>query len=263
MIPFVNTAAAGAFSSTTVPAGWTPLSITSASVVGFLDFENNAKITATGGKIASITDSGSSAAVLAQVSAALQPTVTTSVDSGRQVGVFDGVGTYLEIASIPTGWPTGATAGGFAVVCNQTDTGSGTRFSFGYGGASATTHRAVQKAGNVDVGTAVARAFVGDGTSKSADATGTIFYGRKTIVVTIDGTNFTCAADAAPGAPTASVPATGINRARVGCGASTSPGNYWQGEISAIIVWSGTLSATELGYLYYWGSARLGYRELP
>lgn len=243
----------GVLSSLTLPGGWTPASISSATPRGFIDFEDNSKITTATG-VSQITDtiSGSN---FVQATAAAQPLLITSATTGRQVASFDGTDDNLAIASIPTNWPTGSTAGGFAVVANCPSSAS-TLTLFAYGGASASSHRGLQRLADLGF-----RALVGDGGSKTADNSSVLpSSGRHIVTVPISATQFSCDVDGSVGALTASVPATGTSRARIGCGASTSAASFFAGEISAVVVWSGTLDATDLQNLYLWGSSRLGYR---
>jgi hypothetical protein len=250
----VLTIAANARPGRALPGGWTPASITSATPRGFIDFEDNSKITVATG-VSQITDtiSGSN---FVQATGTAQPLLITSATTGRQVASFDGTDDNLAIASIPTNWPTGSTAGGFAVVANYPSSAT-TLTAFAYGGSSASSHRGLQRLADSGF-----RAFAGDGGSKTADNTTVVpSSGRHTVIVPISATQFSCDVDGAVGALTASVPATGTSRARIGCGASTSAASFFAGEISAVVVWTGTLSALETQYLYLWAGTRLGLRS--
>lgn len=246
--------AANARPGTTLPGGWTPASISSATPRGFIDFEDNSKITTATG-ISQIVDSISASAFV-QATADAQPLLITSATTGRQVASFDGTDDNLAIASIPTNWPTGSTAGGFAVVANCPSSAS-TLTLFAYGGSSASSHRGVQRLADLGF-----RALVGDGASKTAD-NGAVLpsSGRHIVTVPISATQFSCNVDGSIGALTSSVPATGTSRARIGCGASTSAASFFAGEISAVVVWSGTLNDLETQYLYLWAGTRLGLRS--
>jgi hypothetical protein len=246
--------AANARPGVILPGGWTPASITSATPRGFIDFEDNSKITTVTG-VSQITDS-ISASNFVQATTTAQPLLITSATTGRQVASFDGTDDNLAIASIPTDWPTGSTAGGFAVVANCPSSAS-TLTLFAYGGSSASSHRGLQRLGNSGF-----RVLVGDGGSKNADNTSVVpSSGRHIVIVPISATQFGCNVDGSIGALTSSVPATGTSRARIGCGASTSAASFFAGEISAIVVWTGTLNALETQYLYLWAGTRLGLRS--
>lgn len=247
----------GMLSSLTLPGGWGPASITSATPRGFVDFEDNTKITNTDGAVETIVDS-ISASSFTQGTAANRPLLITSADSGRQVASFNGTAQELTIASIPTNWPTGGNAGGIFVACNQLAT-SGTLFAVSYGGLSTNNNRSIIKATSGGLGAARGNAGATTETVPSLN-TSVNFFGRHSVFFEIGATTIRCDVDGAAGPTVTTTPNTGTTRARIGSNSGTSPASFWLGEISAIVVWAGTLDATETGYLYLWGSSRLGYR---
>lgn len=250
----VLTIAANAPPGRTLPGGWTPALITSATPRGFVDFEDNSKITTATG-VSQIVDTISGSAFV-QATGTAQPLLITSATTGRQVASFDGTDDELTFAGIPTNWPVGTTAGGIFLVCNQTDTAANNRVAVAYGGTSTNSNRSIFKLFTPSA----CRGHAGTGASSDpATNTTVVFNGRHCVLFDVGAAAIRIDIDAAMGTSVATVPNTLSTRARIGASTSTSAASFFQGEISAIVVWQGTLSDLEKQYLYLWGRTRLGF----
>lgn len=232
---------------------WTPDQASGATLKGFIDFEDNTKITTASGAVSQIVDSVSAAAFV-QATAGSRPALITSAGTGRQVASFDGVDDYLNIESIPTGWPTGANPVELVVVSSQTDSAVATRYALSYGGAATNSSYRLGRAATA--GPAVARFQGGNGTTTFAADLSDIL-GWHVVRGKATGTDIYVETDGVISPNTALVPAIGTTRARIGVVANTLA-SFWKGEISAILVYAGALSQQDLNNLYIWSRIRMG-----
>jgi hypothetical protein len=237
-----------------LPAGWTPSSISSATLRGFVDFENNSKITTASGAVSAISCSVSNAS-FSQGTTGSRPALVTSEETGRQVARFDGSADNLSYTGIPSNWPTGSTAGGMFVVGTQTAFGGSVRYAAAYGGAATSTNRSILNTAptwgrlNADGSTA---------TSNFSQ-----FRGPVTALLNVGSSVLSGFINDVPVPSSAVTLNTGTTRARIGASTATSAGNFWQGDLSAVVVWSGTLSALDTHLLQLWGWQRLGFDGSP
>lgn len=244
------------------PFTWVPTDI-GASLVGFMDAENNGTITQAGGLASAWADSVS-AASFAQATGTKQPGVITSATTGRQVLSFDGTDDFMAIESIPTGWPTGANYVEIIVVGVQASAGtvSGVKWAVSWGSDTAATRLLLGRAGQTGSGSDknAAQFRVGNGTTgvSTQRLAPPELVGARVVRGISNGTTIFAETDGVINSGTACVPSIGTTRARIGCDTSATPSNFWNGEISAILVANAALSQANLNNLYIWSRIRMG-----
>jgi hypothetical protein len=233
---------------------WDPTQL-GAPLVGFYDFENNAKITTVSGAISAITDSANASNSLTQSSTAARPALQISSQTGRQVAQFDGAGTFLQAAPVPATYPlSGATE--WIAICTQDASDATARQVIGGGSGSlgasqgltrqATTNRLQVAGGNGS--TAVSA--LGPPTALAS--------GRCILRARWDGGNELAEVNGFAGAAVALGQTMANTRFRVGATSSATPGAFWLGAVSAILIINGNLSVADLNNLYVWAAMRLG-----
>jgi hypothetical protein len=196
-----------------------------------------------------------SASAFVQATGTAQPLLITSATTGRQVASFDGTDDELTFAGIPTNWPVGTTAGGIFLVCNQLDTAANNRVGISYGGSSTNSNRSIFKISSPSA----VRCHAGTGVSSApATTTAVVFNGRHCVLFDVGTAEIRANIDGVYGSTSVTAPNTSSTRARIGASTGTLAASFFQGEISAVVVWQGTLSALETQYLYLWGGSRLG-----
>lgn len=239
----------GVFNWSSLGSIWTPQAL-GASLLGFWDAERADLITRPGGAVSSWKDAVAGYD-LAQAVGGAQPSYNATGFNSRPVVTFDGVDDFLNLESVP--FPTGANAAEIWVLGDQTalaaDTGDRTAFT--YGGAGATTRVANYR--RVVSGANRAAGAVGNGVTGIFPTNASIdFSGLHVARLVSDGANTRIDADGVAGGALAVVPSVAATRTRMGSSTTLTPGNFWQGGISAVLV-TGPLSAAQstalLGYL--------------
>lgn len=241
--------------SRVVPFLWTPADL-GASLVGFVDFEDNDSLSVSGGVIDAVADTVSAASYTASTTA--RPSLITSPTTGRQVASFDGSANTLSLASVPTGWPTGANPVEIFVVGIQAALPEDTtqRIAVCWGGGAAANGTLVVRVVASSVNRA--RVQVGNGTTGITDTLTSATLSGGFVLDTIStGSAISIAQNGAVSAGAACTPAVGTTRSRIGAGQAAGAANFWHGEISAILVCDAVLSARNRSLVHKWALGRV------
>lgn len=234
----------------------TPQDILGSKLVGFVDAENNSKITAASGACSAYADI-ISASSFAQGTAAARPAITTNALTGRQVLRFDGTDDFLDFTGIPTGWPTGANAGEIIAIVTQSalpaDTSS--RVIVQWGGTTSATSRSLRR--GVSGGMNCVQSVVGTGAGSPVFNHTPDFSGNHLARLIVDGTSTYVDQDGAVSAATACVPGTGTTRVRIGGTTAGTPIGFLQGDLSALLITNALLTTAEFNALAVWAGPRV------
>lgn len=236
----------------------TPQDILGANLVGFIDAEDNSRITNVSGAVSAYSDLISSSSY-AQGTAASRPSITTNAITGRQIFRFDGVDDYLEFTGIPTGYPTGANAGETIFVGAQSltvATSSTSRTIVIWGAAANTTNRQLRRQTTGARNVVVQRAGNGSTDLVSGDSPGD-FFGNSFARGIVTATDIQSDLNAAIGATAACVSSTGSTRLRIGTNNSASPGGFFLGDLSALLVTNAVLTEAQLNAIAVWAGPRV------
>lgn len=233
-----------------------PSAATSATLVGTLDFENLSSLSLTGSSINSITDTTAAAAVFSQATGASKPVSGASVYTGRNVGKFDGVDDQLTVTGVPAAYPiTGAvTWVAFAAQTADPAVSTGNRCVLAMGNSNATSfnlERAVSSSVNRSTVVTASNANLGPTTPWTGPAMVVGRWGST-------GNATEAALNTVFGAKTTNALPNNNTRARIGVRSAATPTNFFQGEISCILIYSGALSQMDINNLFLWGKARIG-----
>lgn len=216
--------------------GWSPLQL-GASLLAMWDAERADLITKDDGTgaVSSWLDvvGGYDAA---QAVGASQPIWSATGFNSRPGITFDGLAHELTYAST-TGLPTGATACEAWVLFDQTALAADTtaRQILTWGGVTSATARTLRRSVNVGVN----RASVVNGNGATADTSGlpaVDFSGRCVMRAIFSGTEITMELNGTAGTATASVPATGTTRLRIGASNGATAAAFAQGVGSLFLI---------------------------
>lgn len=235
-------------------AGYNPQQALGSKLLAWWDADHTDLITHAGGVVSAWADRVQGLTHTA--SGAGQPAYSTSGFAGRPVITGDGTGTFMNRAGT-TGLPTNSDQFEIWTLFDQTlatDASATRRYLFGWGGQGSQVHlmtglnrntlnRARVQAGNGTTSPTVNDAIV--------DLTGRHFqravYTATGIKVAVDGF--------AMSAETAVVRAVDTLRSRIFANMTTTPGDFWQGGLAAILVTS-LLTDGEAAALTAWLSSR-------
>lgn len=238
----------------------TPQTILGSKLVGFIDAEDNSKITNVSNAVSAYADI-ISAASYAQSVAGSRPAITTNAVTGRQIFRFDGVNDCLEFTGIPTGLPTGATAGEIiAVISQEADASldSGTRVIVGWGTTAATGIRVLRRTITAAPVTNQLQLQVGDGSvAVSVTQRTPVLSGNHLVRGVIDGSVIYADVDGVDGASSACVPNTGTTRIRIGANTAGTASLFHQGDMSALLFTNAVLTAAEFNAIAVWAGPRI------
>jgi len=244
------------------PPTWTPASL-GAALVGFLDFEDNTKITTVSGAISQIVDSVNAAA-WTQGTSSSRPLLTTSATTGRQVAKLDGVDDFLDNAPVNAAYPLTGTVV-WACGCVQLAAGAdaSARYLLTQGGTALTTDIGFRRRNQSNISQLVGN--IGATTTVAGPAANVspfiVFSGPSLAQQTVTGGNCTPTLNNvdAP-APIAVTLPNNNTRGRLGAQASAAPANFFQGEYSFFLFLNAALSSDQQNNLNIWTAGRLGLR---
>jgi hypothetical protein len=240
---------------------FTPLNVTSATLVCYIDAENDTKITNVAGACSQIIDTADPTGIYVQATAANRPLIQPNSLTGRQVLQFDGVNDTLRMATYPALLPLAGVID-FWIIGTQEAGGTTNPQQYSYGTGLNT--------GSVDIfrlgSTGLNRFSVGNGTSSfstSGLVTGGLFIGATMSRGTIDaGALMKCEINgctpqgAGISAPGWLAPVGG--RATLGGNSSVTSTGLWTGAISAVCIFSSILSQSDYNSMLIWSAQRLG-----
>lgn len=235
-------------------SGWSPLQLGS-SLLAWWDAERADLITVSGGLVSSWKDAvGAYDAV--QTVGASKPAYSATSFNGRAGLTFDGTDDELTFTGVPAGIPTAANPSEVWTLVSQDAlvadaTG---RTSFSYGGAGNNT-RFCERAVSGGVNRADAASGSGAGVVTCLNA-GVDFSGRHVVRNIFTATAVQCDVDGVVGTPQAVVPSTNTTRGRIGANSAGTPGAYWNGVHSTVLVVA-PLTAAEATLLYAYLNRRL------
>lgn len=231
-----------------------PLAALGADLLGWWDALHDDLITQAGGLVSSWRDRVAGYD-LTSSGGAMPAYAATGFNGGPELS-FDGVDDVLTLAGVP--FPTAAVAAEIWILLRQAAPASDAtvRLAFAYGGAAAASRR-VQRSVVTGVNRAVGS--VGNGTSGVEIANAAIdMSGRHVVRLETGATASQLTVDGGTPTSSAVVPATNTNRTRIGASTATStPSNYWQGGIAAVLV-TNPLSAEKAGALQTYLAKRKG-----
>lgn len=233
---------------------WDPTQL-GAQLVGFLDAEDNTKITTVSGAVSAFTDSVSGGTIT-QATSSSRPLLQTSPLTGRQVVQADGVDDNLT-GSVPAAWPLSGATEWIWIGTQEATAGDGvTRNAVAVGSGTAAVSQFLLRVSTNNV----FRAQCGNGTTStfaqvpsSSPATGRVILGGKW-----DGSTVYASVNGVFGPSAAIAQATNNTRLRLFANATSTPGGFWQGGMSAFLVINGNLAAQDWNNLQVWASKRLG-----
>jgi hypothetical protein len=245
-----------AISSTTLRDGakYNPQQALGSKLLAWWDADHTDLITQAGGVVSAWADRVQGLTHTA--SGAGQPAYSTSGFAGRPVITGDGTGTFMTRAGT-TGLPTNSDQFEIWTLFDQTlatDGGGSRRYLFAWGGQGTQVHlmtgvtRSATNRGRVTAGNGTTAPTLNDAV---VDLTGRHFqrsvFTATGIKVAVDGF--------AMSAETAVVRAIDTLRSRIFANTTTTPSEFWQGGLAAILVTS-LLTDGEAAALTAWLSSR-------
>jgi hypothetical protein len=225
----------------------TPQVILGSALVGFIDAENNSKITSSGGNLTSYADVISGAAYALGSGSAAIPIANDPV-TGRQIFNFQGA-SFLDTSGIPAAIPTGADPGDIFCVGSLGVLGTAATF-VSYGGNNSNSRRTLR--------VNAASNLLYEAGNGSASIAATSSLGNTFLRGTADGT--TCQVsrnEAEYGNVAAVVPSTSTVRVRIGASSANTAVSFLIGKISAILFTNRVCTAAELNSLAVWAGPRI------
>jgi len=208
--------------------------ILGSSLLGLWDAERIDKITLSGGTVVAWTDVVGNYS-LGQGVGAARPAYSATSFNGRPGVTFDASDDCLTMASMP--FPSGAVGSEIWALADQTALPAdlATRTLMGCGGGVAATSRRCTRISTGGVNRA--QAIVGDGVGGVfPNNTMVDLSGRHVMRAVFGPTATRMEVNGTAGAPLSAVPATGTARVTMGASEVSTPGAFWGGVISAVLI---------------------------
>lgn len=237
---------------------WNPTQITSATLSGLIDFENNAKITTVSGAISAISDSVAAGVSFAQATSSSRPALITSSQTGRQVASFDGIDDNLAVTPVPAAYPLTGAMELWLIGTQDTPDADGTARRIWTLGNGSNNQIDIARRQSASKSQLIAETGTGAATTIVGLSVGTPFDGRFVCRAKWDGTNVTVYGQGIAGSSMAAVQLGTNTRARLGANTNSTVGSFHLGEISAALIITGNLSDQDVNQMYVWSAIRLG-----
>lgn len=237
-------------------SGWTPISLGS-SLIAWWTADRADLMTLSGSQVSSWRDVVAGYNAVQAVSGS-RPVYSAGSFNGAPGVTFDGLDDCLEIVPAPAAFPSGSAGGEMWAVVDQaaqTPSDTSSRRPFSYGNLSA-TRRTLRRA--VSGGVSRGGFGAGNGTTETLTLDMDVeFTGRHLMRGVATATGAAVAIDGEPlPAETAGVPATTLERMRLGANpASGSGSDFWLGQLRDIII-TGPLTGDEVVALTAWALPR-------
>lgn len=233
---------------------WTPARL-GASLYDMWDAERSGDLALTGAAVTGWA-SARNGYPAAQTASNAKPAYGATSFNGRPGVTFDGVDDELTYAGTGV-LPTGAAPGEIWVLADQTAVAAdaATRSALTYGNAT-NVARSVRR--SVQAGVNRFAGSVGDGAATLSNTnTAVDLSGRHVMRLVVTGTQQRAEVDGLSAAASAVVPATAVNRTRLGATSSTTAAGFWSGVLAFAAI-TDLLSIEEAAQMLAYLKARGG-----